>query len=132
MKIVFDKMDKEELRRILTEPKNALLKQFQRFFAMDGVELTFEDAALDTCAENSIRHKTGARGLRTVLEDTLLDVMYDIPSRGDVKKCVVTVDSIEGNQRPLLLGGNGKPVPEEPPADLKKDIMDIEADEASA
>ena len=83
----------------------------------------FEDAALDACAESSIRHKTGARGLRTVLEDTLLDVMYEIPSRADVKQCVVTADSIEGTERPRLLGSDGKPVPEEPPADLEKDSV---------
>ena len=132
MTVSLEALGKEDLRRILIEPKNALLKQFQRFFSMDGVELVFEDAALDACAESSIRHKTGARGLRTVLEDTLLDVMYDIPSRTDVKKCVVTADAIEGNERPQLLGANGKPVPEEPPAELEKDLLDIEADEASA
>ncbi|MCH7699550.1 MAG: ATP-dependent Clp protease ATP-binding subunit ClpX [Chloroflexi bacterium] len=130
MAVSLEALGKEELRRILTEPKNALLKQFQRFFSMDGVELTFEDEALDACAETSISHKTGARGLRTVLEDTLLDVMYDIPSRGDVKKCIVTVDSIEGKQRPLLLTGAGKPVPEDPPADAD-DVVE-EAEEASA
>ena len=130
MAVSLEALGKKELRRILTEPKNALLKQFQRFFSMDGVELTFEDEALDVCAETSIRHKTGARGLRTVLEDTLLDVMYDIPSRGDVKKCVVTADSIEGKQRPLLLTGTGKPVPEDQPTDVD-DVVE-EADEASA
>jgi ATP-dependent Clp protease ATP-binding subunit ClpX len=130
MAVSLEALGKEELRRILIEPKNALLKQFQRFFSMDGVELTFEDEALDACAETSIRHKTGARGLRTVLEDTLLDVMYDIPSRGDVKKCVVTADAIKGKQRPLLLTATGKPVPEEPPADV--DDVAEEAEEASA
>jgi len=133
MAVSLEALGKDELRSILTEPKNALLKQFQRFFAMDGVELVFDDEALDACAERSIQHKTGARGLRTVLEDTLLDVMYDIPSRGDVKQCVVTVESIEDGVRPQLLGSNGKPVPEEPP--VAKDVVaDIEeeASEASA
>ncbi len=129
MAVSLEALGKEELRSILTEPKNALLKQFQRFFAMDGVELVFDDAALDACAEKSIRHKTGARGLRTVLEDTLLDVMYDIPSRADIKQCVVTVAAIEDGDRPLLLGANGKPVPEEPPADVAE-IEDVE-EEAS-
>ncbi|MCH8161576.1 MAG: hypothetical protein IIB88_06740 [Chloroflexi bacterium] len=130
MAVSLEALGKEDLRSILTEPKNALLKQFQRFFAMDGVELIFEDAALDACAEKSIRHKTGARGLRTVLEDTLLDVMYDIPSRGDIKQCVVTVDSIENGERPLLLNGSGKPVPEEPPAEVAE-IEEDDVEEAS-
>ncbi|MCH8066710.1 MAG: ATP-dependent Clp protease ATP-binding subunit ClpX [Chloroflexi bacterium] len=105
----------EELRRILTEPKNALMKQFQRFFAMDGVELTFTDDALDACAEDSLKHKTGARGLRTVLEDVLLDVMYEIPSRADVKKCLVTAEVIRDGERPRLLTRGGEEVQNEPP-----------------
>ena len=100
-------LGRHELNRILTEPKNALAKQFQRFFAIDSVELSFTDDALDACAEDAIKHKTGARGLRTVLEDTLLDVMYEIPSRTDVKKCVVTAETIKNHQRPLLLSRTG-------------------------
>jgi ATP-dependent Clp protease ATP-binding subunit ClpX len=105
--VSLEALGKEELRLILTEPKNALLKQFQSFFGMDGVELSFTDDALDAAAEEAIRHKTGARGLRTVLEDTLLDVMYEIPSRGDVKKCVVTAETIRNRQRPLMLSRSG-------------------------
>ena len=108
MAVSLEALGKEELRRILTEPKNALVKQFQRFFSMDDVELSFADDALDACAEDAIKHKTGARGLRTVLEDVLLDVMYEIPSRGDVKKCVVTADSIKNRTSPLLLGRAGR------------------------
>jgi len=111
--VSLEALGKEELRRILTEPKNALLKQFQSFFMMDSVELSFTDDALDACAEEAITHKTGARGLRTVLEDTLLDVMYEIPSRGDVKKCVVTGDVIRNRQHPLLLSRSGQAVPED-------------------
>jgi ATP-dependent Clp protease ATP-binding subunit ClpX len=113
--VSLEALGREELRRILTEPKNALLKQFQRFFDMDGVELVFTDDALDACAESAIHHKTGARGLRTVLEDTLLDVMYEIPSRADVKKCVVTADTIHHGQRPLLLSRTGQSLPQEEP-----------------
>jgi len=113
--VSLEALGRVELRRILTEPKNALLKQFQRFFDMDGVELVFTDDALDACAETAITHKTGARGLRTVLEDTLLDVMYEIPSRADVKKCVVTVDTIGKSQRPLLLSRTGQALPQEEP-----------------
>jgi ATP-dependent Clp protease ATP-binding subunit ClpX len=111
--VSLEALGKVELRRILTEPRNALIKQFQRFFAMDNVELSFTDDALDACAESAIKHKTGARGLRTVLEDTLLDVMYEIPSRADVKKCVVTAESIDNRQRPLMLSRSGQVVPQD-------------------
>jgi ATP-dependent Clp protease ATP-binding subunit ClpX len=103
-------LDQAALVRILTEPKNALTKQFQEFFALDSVELVFTDDALQATAEEALRHKTGARGLRTVLEDCLLDVMYEIPSRGDVKKCVVDEDSIRGRRRPLLLTRSGQAI----------------------
>ncbi|MEX2159451.1 MAG: ATP-dependent Clp protease ATP-binding subunit ClpX [Dehalococcoidia bacterium] len=111
----------DELRRILTEPRNALIKQFQRFFAMDNVELSFTDDALDAAAQDAIKHRTGARGLRTVLEDTLLDVMYEIPSRSDVKKCVVTGESIHNRQHPLMLSRSGHIVPQDPPDDVEAD-----------
>jgi ATP-dependent Clp protease ATP-binding subunit ClpX len=74
------------------------------------VELVITPEALESCAEEAIRHKTGARGLRTVLEDTLLDVMYEIPSRGDVKKCVVSADTIIGRAHPLMLARSGQVV----------------------
>jgi ATP-dependent Clp protease ATP-binding subunit ClpX len=102
------------LVRILTEPKNAVLRQFQKFFALDNVELVFTQDALEACAEESIHHKTGARGLRTVLEDTLLDVMYEIPSRSDIKKCVVSGETIRQRRRPLLLTSSGQEIEGEP------------------
>jgi ATP-dependent Clp protease ATP-binding subunit ClpX len=101
-------LDKQALVRILTEPKNALTKQFEEFFALDNVELVFTEDALEAAAEEALRHKTGARGLRTVLEDCLLDVMYEIPSRGDVKKCVIDADSIRGLRRPMMLARSGQ------------------------
>jgi ATP-dependent Clp protease ATP-binding subunit ClpX len=103
-------LDRDAMVRILTEPKNALAKQFQRFFSLDGVELIFTSDGLEACADEAIRKKTGARGLRTVLEDTLLDVMYEIPSRGDVKKCVVSAETVNNRQRPLLLTRAGQAV----------------------
>jgi ATP-dependent Clp protease ATP-binding subunit ClpX len=109
-------LDRAAMMRILTEPKNAVVRQFQRMFAIDGVELTFTPEALESCADEAIRHKTGARGLRTVLEDVLLDVMYDLPSRGDVKKCVVNAECILRRQRPLLLTRAGQVVDIEEPA----------------
>src|SRR3989475_10094242 len=108
--VALQSLDAEALVRILTEPKNALTKQFQEFFALDNVELVFTEDALEAAAEEALRHKTGARGLRTVLEDCLLDVMYEIPSRGDVKKCVVDVDAIRGLRRPLLLTRSGQAI----------------------
>jgi ATP-dependent Clp protease ATP-binding subunit ClpX len=106
--VALQSLDKDDLVRILTEPKNALAKQFTEFFSLDNVELVLTDDALDAAAEEALRHKTGARGLRTVLEDCLLDVMYEIPSRADVKKCVVDDDSIRGIRRPLLLTRSGQ------------------------
>ena len=130
--VSLEALGKAELRRILIDPKNALVKQFQRFFAMDGVELAFADDALDACAETAITHKTGARGLRTVLEGALLDVMYEIPSRGDVKKCMVTGESIRNEQRPLLLTRAGQEIPAHEPQAKPADEAEAEAEDASA
>ena len=98
-----DSLSKEDLVRILTEPKNAIMKQYQRFFAMDKVELVFTSEALEAAAEEALHHKTGARGLRTIIESTLLDVMYEIPSRRDVQKCVIEAETIRDRKPPLLL-----------------------------
>src|SRR5881396_3595109 len=106
--VALQSLDKASLVKILTEPKNALARQFTEFFSLDNVELVLTDDALEAAAEEALRHKTGARGLRTVLEECLLDVMYEIPSRGDVKKCVVDADAIRGLRRPLLLTRSGQ------------------------
>ncbi len=103
-------LDEAALVKILTEPKNALVKQYQRYFGMDGVELVFTDDALKAIAQTAINHKTGARGLRTVLEETLMEVMYDIPGRGDIRKCVVNAESVLNKSRPLLLTRGGQQV----------------------
>ena len=110
MVVGLQSLDEAALIRILTEPKNALIKQYQRYFQMDGVELVFTDDALKAVAENAIKHKTGARGLRTVLEETLMEVMYEIPGRSDVKKCVVNADSVVNKTRPLLLTRGGSEI----------------------
>jgi ATP-dependent Clp protease ATP-binding subunit ClpX len=110
MVVGLSSLDEDSLIRILTEPKNALVKQYQRYFAMDGVELSFTDDALRAIAEHAIKHKTGARGLRTVLEDCLMEVMYEIPGRNDVRKCVVSAESINNRQRPLMLTRGGQPI----------------------
>jgi ATP-dependent Clp protease ATP-binding subunit ClpX len=105
-----ESLSKDTLIRILQEPKNAVLRQFQRFFALDNVELVFTDDALECIADEAIHHKTGARGLRTVLEDTLLDVMYEAPSRTDVQKCIVSAETIKQRQRPLLVTASGQEI----------------------
>ncbi len=104
---VLDPLDVETMVSILTEPKNAIAKQFQRLFKMDDVELAFTDDALHAIAEDAIEQKTGARGLRTVVEDLLLDVMYDAPSMPEIRKCVVSGETVRNRTRPLLVTESG-------------------------
>src|ERR671931_626197 len=103
-------LDEADLMRILTEPKNAIVKQYQKFLALDKVELQMTPEALQAAARGAAKRKTGARGLRTIIEEVLLDVMYEIPSRSDVRKVVVTAESIEGRMKPLLLSKNEQQV----------------------
>ncbi|PKN82470.1 MAG: ATP-dependent Clp protease ATP-binding subunit ClpX [Chloroflexi bacterium HGW-Chloroflexi-9] len=105
-----DPLDVDMMIAILTQPKSAVARQFQRLFALDDVELSFTDDALRAIAERAITQKTGARGLRTVLEETLMDVMFEIPSRSDIKKCVVSAETVHNRQRPLLLTAAGGPI----------------------
>jgi len=105
-----ESLSKDTLIRILQEPKNAVMRQFQRFFALDNVELVFTPDAMECIADEALSHKTGARGLRTVLEDTLLDVMYEVPSRDDVQKCIVSAETIRQRQRPLLVTASGQEI----------------------
>jgi len=111
--VSLDPLDKEALIAILTEPKNAIVKQFQRLFSLDGVELVFTPDALEAAAEEAIRRKTGARGLRTVIEEALLDVMYEVPSRPEIARCIVNADSILRRTPPLLLTHADWPAPSE-------------------
>ena len=96
-------LTRADLISILTEPRNALTKQFQTFFAFDGIELVFADDALDCVADKALERETGARGLRSIIEDVLLEVQFELPSRGDVKKCVVTRESVENGFPPTLV-----------------------------
>ena len=100
--VSLDSLDKQALIRILTEPKNAIIKQYQKFLQLDRVELVFTNDALDAAAEGALKQKTGARGLRSIIEDVLLDVMYEIPSRADVRRVVITGDVINARNKPLL------------------------------
>ncbi len=96
-------LDKDALFRILTEPKNALVKQYAALMEYDGVELSFTDDALIAIAEKAIERKTGARGLRAIMESVMLEVMYDIPTMDNVEKCVVDRDAVLGEGKPMLL-----------------------------
>jgi len=98
-----DALDEEMLVQILTEPKNALVKQFQKLLQMDGVTLEFEPEALRLIASKALELKTGARGLRTIVEGLMLDVMYTVPSEEDVSKCVITKAVVEKREQPLLV-----------------------------
>jgi ATP-dependent Clp protease ATP-binding subunit ClpX len=101
-----EELDEEALLRILKEPKNALTKQYQKLFEMEGCELEFRPDALVAIAKQAIHRKTGARGLRSIMEKTLLDIMYDLPSLENVVKVVIDEGSVDGNSDPLLVYGN--------------------------
>jgi ATP-dependent Clp protease ATP-binding subunit ClpX len=107
--VTLDALSEEDLIKILVEPKNAPVKQYQKIFALDGVTLEFQEDAIRAIAKEAIRRGTGARGLRAVLEDRMLEIMYDIPSRGDVSKCIMTKDSIIGDVPPMLVTVEKKP-----------------------
>jgi ATP-dependent Clp protease ATP-binding subunit ClpX len=101
-------LDNEALVRILTEPKNALVKQYQRLFDMEESELTFTEGALKAIADKAIERKTGARGLRSIMEGILLDTMFDLPSQDDVNEVVVNTESVDGTANPLLIYSDKK------------------------
>ena len=92
---IMDALDEKALIKILTEPKNAIIKQYQKLLDMDGVELKFEDEAISMIAEEAIKRKTGARALRSIVEELMLDIMYEIPSREDIKVFTITADMVE-------------------------------------
>ncbi len=96
-------LSSDDLITILTEPRNAIVKQFQRFFHFDGIELVFTDDALKAVAAKAIERDTGARGLRSIIEEVLLEVQFELPSRRDVKKCVVTKETVEKGLKPTLV-----------------------------
>jgi len=101
--VTLDPLTQEDLVRILTEPRNALVKQYEKLFELDGVTLEFQEGALQAIAEETIRRNTGARGLRAILEDIMLNVMYDIPSRGDVAKCTISCDTVVKREPPMII-----------------------------
>jgi len=96
-------LDRSALLQILTEPKNALVKQYGALLEYDNVELSFTEDALESIADKAILRKTGARGLRAIMESVMLDVMYDIPTMGNVSKCIIDGDVVEGKTTPKLI-----------------------------
>jgi ATP-dependent Clp protease ATP-binding subunit ClpX len=107
-------LNREDLVRVLTEPRHALTKQFTRFFEFDGIELVFADDSLEAIADRALARETGARGLRSIIESTLQDVQFDLPSRQDVTKCVVTREAIEKGQQPILVTDSSHESPGSP------------------
>ncbi|WP_332384222.1 ATP-dependent Clp protease ATP-binding subunit ClpX [Pseudolactococcus laudensis] len=99
-----ERLTKDDLVHILTEPKNALVKQYQRLLSFDDVALEFESGALDAIAEKAIERKTGARGLRSIIEEVMMDVMFEVPSMENVTKVVITEEAVRGTEEPLIFG----------------------------
>jgi ATP-dependent Clp protease ATP-binding subunit ClpX len=98
-----NELDRDALIRILKEPKNALIKQYRKLFSYDGVKLSFEDDALDAIADLAVERKTGARGLRSIMEKAMMDVMYTIPSDNTIKECVITKACVLDGASPLII-----------------------------
>jgi ATP-dependent Clp protease ATP-binding subunit ClpX len=109
--VTLHSLDKQALMQILTEPKNALAKQYQKLLEMDDAILEFDEGALEAIAEKAIARNTGARGLRAIIEEIMLDVMYDIPSTGNIEKCIISRDTVVKNTPPeLIINENKKPI----------------------
>ncbi len=102
IRVALEGLDKQSLVDILSKPKNALVKQYQKLFRYDGVDLSFDEDAIDAIAEEAFTQKTGARGLRTIMEKAMMDVMYTIPSDESVSECIITKDAIEGKSEPIV------------------------------
>ena len=105
-----EELDKDALINILTKPKNALVKQYKKLLAMDDVELAFEDDAIEAIVDKAIERKTGARGLRSIIEEIMRDIMYDIPSNEKIEKCIVTKETVEGTAKPEVIINENKEV----------------------
>jgi ATP-dependent Clp protease ATP-binding subunit ClpX len=102
-----EELDEKALVEILTKPRNALTKQYAKLFEYDGVALEFEEDALEAVAKEAIKRNTGARGLRAILEQSMLEVMYDLPAKNDVKKCIVTKNVVLKGERPIMMLADG-------------------------
>ena len=103
--VTLDGLDEKALIRILREPKNSLTKQYHKLFELDGVELDFQDEALELVAKKSLERKTGARGLRSIMETSLMDLMYKAPSDNTIRKAIITKEAVEGTGEPEIIHG---------------------------
>lgn len=120
--VTLNKLDEDALVRVLTEPKNALIRQYQSLLAMDGVELEFEDAAVRAIARKAIARNTGARGLRSIIERIMQNVMFQVPSMHDVSRCIVTEEVVSSGKQPVLVHGKtAEPAASHAAADAEKD-----------
>lgn len=120
--VTLNKLDEDALVRVLTEPKNALIRQYQSLLAMDGVELEFEDAAVRAIARKAIARNTGARGLRSIIEKIMQNVMFQVPSMHDVSRCIVTEEVVSSGKQPVLVHGKkAEPAASHAAADAEKD-----------
>lgn len=120
--VTLNKLDEDALVRVLTEPKNALIRQYQSLLAMDGVELEFEDAAVRAIARKAIARNAGARGLRSIIEKIMQNVMFQVPSMHDVSKCIVTEEVVSSGKQPVLVHGKkAEPAASHAAADAEKD-----------
>jgi len=106
--VALDLLDEEALKKILVEPKNAITKQYKKLFELDGVKLSFEDDAIAAVAKRSVERKTGARGLRAIMESIMMDAMFEVPSDDEVKECIITKESVTGDEEPMLVLGNNE------------------------
>ena len=109
--VSLDALDEDALVQILKEPKNSLVKQYKKMFEMDGVQLTFDEDALRQIARESLERKTGARGLRAIMEKSMMDVMFESPSDSTIKECHITKEAVEGKEPPVLVHGDPAPIP---------------------
>ena len=121
MVVSLDQLDREALIRILKEPKNSIIKQYQKLFEMDGVELSFADDAIEEVADKTLERKTGARGLRAIMEKAMLDIMYNLPSDENVESCLITKDVIDGSGEPVLMYSDDGKLPSVKTKKSKKD-----------
>jgi ATP-dependent Clp protease ATP-binding subunit ClpX len=101
-------LTEEAMRNILTEPKNAIIKQYKKLFLMEGVELEFDPFALDSIVTKAMERKTGARALRSIVENFMIDIMYDLPGKKDVDKCIITKDVVDNNIEPIFIKSDVK------------------------
>lgn len=109
--VSLEALDKDTLIRILREPKNSIIKQYKKLFELDGVDLDFDEGAVEAIAEKSLARKTGARGLRAILEKSMMDLMYTVPSDETIERCVVNKETIEGTGDPEIMHRDERALP---------------------